>query len=1571
MDKKNQIEEGLNSTIDQKLSEKKIDIDFKMNVFIKKIKDIFKFHQESNFKNSHHSPIFNRKLFKFLIKYSNVIKLHCESLCEIFSLLIDFFIYKLEDEKIYILNIVKENLYEILDLLYFKNTNNKFLFDKNKEIKYNEIFNKKSFFHFFGESFDKILKYNINYNLISSEKCEKVIFYFLNFRIPNLILEDKNNNNNNYITFLLNEMREMIIKYEKDEKKIFNRNLFNFFIEINFVCCFKLIEEIKTKNKLNFENMFNIQNIFRNFIYYIENIKKYNFLNNLNYEIIYLILLLIRIFTIKMNKEQTEQKEKLKEFIKIFKENFLEKNEILKNYLIEILSGNFCKKIENKIYVSENYNFLYEFYYNKFFERDFNNEKKKINFNINNILIKKNNNLYDLFLDEFYFKCVIKQILFFFPYENKKNEIEKKVFIPKIILLKSLKNLIHQKITVKKKEIKFFIYYNLIILNLKNLILKFKEKLNDSEFEIILDIFIYLINENNINDYKNEKDILIKEKNEKLFNFFLEFQEIIFNLKTQKFKNFNINFQKFNEFCFLIKNKNLFFLNFLNDINFDNKNILLKTNLIDEFIKIFLLSNFLIKDDFKILLNLILVKITNNIKNTNNEIVQKRTFNLFINFYSFFIENFIEKINNKEENYFLFFSNFLVNFILFLKNLDYLKILIQKIFESDFNKNSIIINFQKRTIINIFYVLNYNIQKEKLQKILEILFEDEIIFNCSNLNVIKHLFLQFKFNSKNEINLNHDNFYINNKKFLLVPLMYLKYDYNEKFLNKNENLKNPFLIFDYNYFYNRIIKIIFEKREFDFDSFKIIKKSFKYDNFILNVENLNLLLNYINIININSINPNQIKKEEFDIILILLQNINYNIFFDKNYFLENDFFKSEFFKNYSKKFNFDVEKNNFFNDENDSNNILFSKNKFFKFLLDFIEKIYKSTEIELISNNKEEIEILLENRLKNLNSILNIFIYYLNTYFNKNLNIELIKKNEEIFFNLINQLNLIFRENQKKKFLFIHQKILYSLFILKDIIKQSSFKLQMFCINILIAISTWRNEFILNSEGNSLNNSEEINNNKINETDYLIKGFEKIENTILLNNQRLNKTKNYINLINENNKETKEEIEKKEILAKNLNCNKIFYEFIEFFSDVNLYFYFMNIRIEDKLTAFSYVISNFIKGKNKRNEIILEIFELLLLCNVKKRENFEKNEILNKINNKNNEINFYSGLNNKIIDYVINDNSIILFNFGISTNLEFEIEFLKNIEKIINDNNNIENIKNLIDEKIKLPEKKNDDFYSENKIIKQIKNIINNKKNISEIILFYLINMVERAPEEILNRFINQKENNKIINNKINVYNNLINEFSIQQTFKINTFFYKNNFNDNEILIENLFNNNYSEKFIDFINLLGNIYFNNKTNKYELNFENNFYKINYDIVNENVSFENNKISDVILIYLENSFQSLKNLYKLTEKFNKFFIFVIEIEENLYKIKIRNNFHSNFKYNKNKTIINNENDEIYKNLLNSFILDFYLDLNQESSIRYFKENVIFLCDFNEFCKQKNNDSFLNCFNRRLNEIDKKF
>ena len=131
----------------------------------------------------------------------------------------------------------------------------------------------------------------------------------------------------------------------------------------------------------------------------------------------------------------------------------------------------------------------------------------------------------------------------------------------------------------------------------------------------------------------------------------------------------------------------MFFLNFLNDINFDNKNILLTTNLIDDFINIFLLSNFLIKDDFKILLNLILVKITNNIKNTNNEIVQKRTFNLFINFYSFFIENFIEKINNKEENYFLFFSNFLVNFILFLKNLDYLKILIQKIFENDFNKN--------------------------------------------------------------------------------------------------------------------------------------------------------------------------------------------------------------------------------------------------------------------------------------------------------------------------------------------------------------------------------------------------------------------------------------------------------------------------------------------------------------------------------------------------------------------------------------------------------------------------------------------------------------------------------------------------------------------------------------------------------------------------------------------------------------------------------------------------------------------------------------------------------------------
>ena len=250
MDKKNQIEEGLGNLIDQKLNEKKIDAEFKMNIFVKKIKDIYRFHQESNFKNSHHSPIFNRKLFKFLILYSNVIKIHCEDLCEIFSLLIDSFIYKLEDEKIYILNIVKENLFEILDLLYFKNTNYKFSFDKNKENKFNELFNKKSLINFFGESFDKILKYNINYNLIPSEKCEKVVFYFLKFRIPNLILEDKNNINNNDITFNLNEIREMIIKYEKNEKKFFNRNLFNFFIEINFVCCFKLIEEIK--NKKNF-----------------------------------------------------------------------------------------------------------------------------------------------------------------------------------------------------------------------------------------------------------------------------------------------------------------------------------------------------------------------------------------------------------------------------------------------------------------------------------------------------------------------------------------------------------------------------------------------------------------------------------------------------------------------------------------------------------------------------------------------------------------------------------------------------------------------------------------------------------------------------------------------------------------------------------------------------------------------------------------------------------------------------------------------------------------------------------------------------------------------------------------------------------------------------------------------------------------------------------------------------------------------------------------------------------------------------------------------------------------------
>ena len=1567
MDKKNQIEEGLGNLIDQKLNEKKIDAEFKMNIFVKKIKDIYRFHQESNFKNSHHSPIFNRKLFKFLILYSNVIKIHCEDLCEIFSLLIDSFIYKLEDEKIYILNIVKENLFEILDLLYFKNTNYKFSFDKNKENKFNELFNKKSLINFFGESFDKILKYNINYNLIPSEKCEKVVFYFLKFRIPNLILEDKNNINNNNITFYLNEIREMIIKYEKNEKKFFNRNLFNFFIEINFVCCFKLIEEIKNKNKLNFEDMFNIQIIFRNLIFYIENIKKYNFLNNLNYEIIYLILLLLRIFTIKMNKVQTEQKEKLKEFINIFKENFFEKNQILKNYLIEILSGNFCKKIENKIYVSENFKFLYELQYNKFFERDFNNEKKKIDFDINNFLVKKNNNLYDLFLDEFYFKCVIKQILFFFPYENKKNEIEKKVFIPKIIILKSLKNLIHQKIIVKKKEIKFSIYYNLIIQNLKNLFLNFKEKLNDSEYEIILEIFIFLINENNINNYENEKDILIKEKNEKLFNFFLEFQEIFFELKTKNFKNFHINYQKFNKLCFLIKNKNLFFLNFLNNINFDNKNILLNTNLIDEFIKIFLLSNFLKKDDFKILLNLILVKITNNIKNTNNEIVQHRTFHLFINFYNLIIENFIQKMNNKEENYFLFFSNYLVNFILFLKNFDFVKILIRKILENDFDKDLTIINFQKRTIINIFYVLNYSIQKEKLTKILETLFEDEIIFKNSNIIVIKHLFLQFKFNSKNEINFTHENFYINpNKKFLLVPIMYLKYDYNEKFLNKNVEIKNPFLIFDYNYFYNRIIKIIFEKREFDKDSFKIIKKSFKYDNFILNIENINLLLNYMNIINIKSFNPNQIKNEEFKIILILLQNINYNIFFDKKFFLENEFFKTDFFKNYAKKFNFDIEKEkDFFNEsnENETKNILFSKNNFFKFLLDLIEKIYKATETELISNNKEEIEILIEKRLNNLNLVLNIFIYYLNTYFDKNLNIEFIKKNEEIFFNLINQLNLIFRENQKLKYLFIHQKILYSLFILKDIIKESSFKLQMFCINILIAMSTWRNEFVLNSEGNSLNNSEDYNN-KINETDYVTKGFE-FEKTTLMNNYKLNKTKNYINLNNENN-ENKDENEKKEIFMKNLKFNKIFYEYIEYFSDINLYFYFLNIRIEDKLTAFSYVISNFIKGKNKRNEIILEIFELLLLCNVKKRENFEKNKILNKINN-DNEINFYSGLNNKIIEYAINDNSIMLFNFGISTNLQFEIEFLKNLEKIINDNDNIENIKNLINEKIKLPEKKNEEFFSENKIINKIQNIINNKKNINEILLFYLINMVERGPDEILNRFISQKENNKF-----KIYNNLINEFSIQQTFKINTFFYKNNFNDDEIFAKNLFENNFSEKFVDFINLLGNVYFNNKTNNYEFNYENNFYKINYDVVNENVSFENNNISDVILIYLENSFQSLKNLFKLTEKYNKFFIFVIEIEENLYKIKIRNNFHSNFKYNKNKIINNNnENDNIYKNLLNSFILDFYLDLNQESSVRYFKEKVIFLCDFNEFCKQKNNDSFLNCFNRRLFEIDKKF
>ena len=1266
-----------------------------------------------------------------------------------------------------------QKIYDILEN-YSKFSNNnsdiqeylkKFNYFYYKHIieKYTNIKNKLESKNF--EYKDKNLKYYKFYKFY--------IFYYLYFFLKNNNEKENNFKNNNFPFFYLNFLN----LYNKC--KTFD-DINNFYIEIVVHIYIKFIIE----SDFNKEHYKLFLDIFNNYLLNLEKNKK----EVKTIKCCFICLLLGYILLKNYNREDENLIEEYKKLIcDILFENFY-----LKNFLVDIICGNFFDsiKIKSSEYISRNLN----------------------------LLILSDKDIYEKFGHVDFFKLILKNQISFYQFLLIKDfnniNIIKELYDISLYFFNLQSDIVNK----KYKEIKFndsIKFLNTIFL--QNILYSLRKVIISSEFII------------KKHEVINSTSEIIKYCNfyENIYNFLDNYIEINENYKIEWNYIINIIYKlkecnKFNDINYELLNK--ITINFEKIINFNNKETLqkfeylfkdFKINNIEPYLTIYLnriKTNNIFKSDYNEfflqtaiydnsdLSFTILKDLIKYIKyNKNREV--KKIENLIIEIYSNIIskldKNNIYIYNNLDNHFF----NIIISFFYYMNDNMNISQAIKVFLYSKRNEKIFLKNYFL-FIINIIWILNYSFNKNKMKLLIKEIFDK----NDENMKLIIEILLKMKIKNKYEIHIKKE---LNNKELELnkiskIPILRLKND------NDENDIIYPFVPFDYYEILNMIINnnvyFLNNKKNFLF----IILKNIKQNSFNeKNIKNLILFLKK-NIKNYLFDNNNLTKNKDFFLFNKILKFINYRLFFDK-----------------ADLINLKLSENN----TND-----FSKIQIFQYYFCYIKNISNNFNESMIN---KEFFIIFDN-----------FIYYINSLYNDETDILLVNDILEELYSILKKFSLIF---DKKLFIF-YLKIIFLCFNLKSyFIKLNDenliFKFFSFFCDIYVKVIISNSYEILGDDNNKTKNfikiyseifllsfSELIKEKNDNFLDFINKQFYDSSNYLkeIIILILLYKIKNRFNIYDISNILSDNSISKiymskneKKILFSNYNNENKSYDL-----------FFFNLTSILKYNLYFQKNKEFICSEDEKLKVLND--ELNIKDNLKTSLKNENNEI-NKsiINFDNNSLKKYEKLMNTfslLLKQKINYSSEKNFNLKIFS------EFEKNNKRIFNINITYMNWY-IYKKKFNIDEEKN---YSINYI-----NFLNKigdikiEKNINDSYINYENNFYN------LCIFLNKKNNINFESISIIYIDNFNFNFDKIKNQLFN--YYCSNFNDNKnyyiILVIPFSKNIYRIKICDYYSNL------HKTEQKidNIKFLKNYILTNFLIDISLSSGRNYLINTIIFLYEFNNF----------------------------------------------------------------------------------------------------------------------
>ncbi len=762
-----------------------------------------------------------------------------------------------------------------------------------------------------------------DFNELNEGNYLKKLLHLILFCIPNLFTKNKSIKYDNSILliYVLNGIKKISKIYYSN-----NQYLLNYIHEITILSCYKLFNNEKAITPhiiYKLSSLLRIQ--LNNYTNNDKDIKDLNF-KNINLCLLYFLYRFsytnsnLNSSEIKINKKSkkkiNDDKTEPKLLFKVIEEyiikSYLFNPKLIYNFL-DIISGDFFTKIsKEEKYVSNNYNnFLLSL-----------NIKEKMNlaFSLyNGDIIELNSfkeTLYSFILNENFGdnhinikEMILAGLLSLYKvYPLDCDNYKSKIYISNDILFYKIK-------TVLKEEKSIFNLnlYPLLISFLLYLIKNYNHNLNDSWNDII-NILIFLTQKTHSNG--NNCIIEIVQEMSKLL--------LIGNLKCDINKFIEL-FNNINSDSIILYS---IICNFLMSINnIENKD---KTKY---FIQKYVFNNSdnnnnsLIQSNFCLVLD----KIKYYIKYEHNSIKQ--------NYEKILCEYFVNILNfsfdNKNLNEYI--SCFIIECILYMNYSDNYINLINQLFNNNKTKFDL-----DKILYDILWVLNYNFQKEKMERYLDLLLNGNMIEKNSKLK--EKVLINLIVTKDNLIHIKNYNQNIIKFKSNPIPILIANYDFN--------NEKSIFILFDI----KKIIKNIFDKfynNRSNINIFNIILNNIE-NAITLNQESIYPI--YTLFIDSQILLKKNFKLNEDKLLLKIFTNLNYYFPWSNKFFIgrKEDIELSSYFKEINYK------KDNLFQSifHKMENNICVQY--FFPIYHFYFNTIYESNfdDINNHSNNPQIIEVL-------------------------------------------------------------------------------------------------------------------------------------------------------------------------------------------------------------------------------------------------------------------------------------------------------------------------------------------------------------------------------------------------------------------------------------------------------------------------------------------------------------------------------------------------------------------------------------------------------------------------------------